>query len=96
MTKIWKPTDFPKPTPDATRAELATAIDAVLSDNGGNVTFAAGKVMIECIISFRTISTEEMIDFCSWYARQGSWKNVTGIRQKTESISHSYKFTLSN
>ncbi len=97
MSKIWKPTDFPKPTPDALRSNLADLVDKQLSQNGGSISFENNKVKVECSISFRSLTQDELIDFESWYARQGGWKTVSGIKKASlEPIDSIYRFTFTN
>lgn len=78
-TKVYKPTDFPKPKADAYRDELFAKVAKAIED--GLYLRGDDNVTLE-IMDSKFYITDNLTDFSSQYATRGGWKKVETIRSK--------------
>lgn len=81
--KIFKPEDFKKPNPDQLRNEIATKVEAAMSSATIDFTDKGLTVLVKITGNY---DAKTLTDFNSWYARQGSWKEVTSNRKPSDNV----------
>ena len=78
--KIFEPGDFPKPPADARRQEILNLVELEINSNRHVVTYGDSNTTLEVNIVDSGFTTEQLIDFQSFYARQGKWTKVEASR----------------
>lgn len=79
--KVFKPTDFKRPVPDvAIRIEIANKLQAELEGGNPKVDFGAGDALSVSALIEGTYDHSIMLDFQTWYCKEGGWKEVVSLR----------------